>query len=91
MTTLVRELQYGKVHEVNGGAPCEWSKERGATHTLVTLEKLGHGVSSEDTKASRRSGGTRPAKLLKTVMYVGIDETEDGNIKWDKWDIRNIS
>lgn len=59
-------------HCVYDGPPCEWSKERGATHTLYCGDGIGK--------------GTRPAKLLKTVLYVGTDELDD-DIVWEKWDI----
>jgi hypothetical protein len=32
--------------------------------------------------------GERPARLLKTVAYVGVDEDEYGNCVWEKWQIR---
>ncbi len=32
--------------------------------------------------------GSRPAKILKTVAYIGVDEDENGKIVWDKWQIR---
>lgn len=57
------------------GAPSEWAKERGATHSLQTID------------------GWRPAIVLKTVIYVGIDEAEhenNGDIEWEKWDIRHV-
>jgi hypothetical protein len=59
-------------HEVWDGAPCDWSRVRGATHTLDC--GIGPGR------------GTRPAKLLKSVIYVGIDEADD-MIVWEKWSI----
>ena len=69
--TLVREQEFKKLHEVFQGAPNTWAKERGATHTLWTGTGIGK--------------GTRPAKLLKTRLYVGIDEDEQGQIIWEKW------
>jgi hypothetical protein len=71
--TGVKEKQYGLTHEVYDGAPCVWSELQGATHTLYCGEGVGR--------------GTRPAKLLKTILYVGIDEDPQGNIVWDKWSI----
>ena len=65
---MVREKEYKKYHSVYDGAPCEWSLARGATHTLWISEFQ----------------GTRPAKLLKTVLYVGTDEEND-EIVWEKW------
>jgi hypothetical protein len=38
----------------------------------------------------RRPGtGTRPAKLLKTILYVGVDEADD-QIVWEKWEIKTL-
>jgi len=71
--SIVREKEYGHTHEVFHCAPCAWSRDRGATHTLTTKD------------------GTRPARLMKTRLYVGTDETEDGDIKWDKWEISPVS
>lgn len=56
------------------GAPCDWAKDRGATHTLL-LEL----------------GGTRPLKLSKTRAYVGVDESDDGQIVWETWPIQILS
>ena len=69
MGTFV-EKECGLTHEFSNGAPCEWSAERGATHTLHTID------------------GTRPARVLKTVAYIGVDEKPDNEIQWEKWDIR---
>lgn len=33
--------------------------------------------------------GTRPARLLRTVAYVGINEDENGAIVWEKWRVRH--
>lgn len=74
--TLVREKQYGVLHEIYDGAPCQWSADKGATHTLLLPEKFA------------ASGRTRPVRLKKTVAYVGTDETETGEIKWEKWQIK---
>lgn len=73
--TGVKEKQYKKTHEVFTGPPCEWSAERGATHTLYCGEGPGR--------------GTRPAKLAKTVLYVGTDEIND-QIVWEKWQIKIV-
>ena len=78
----VREKKYGKSHEVYEDAPCAWSAERGATHTLYCGEV--------DGPYGTPGRGTRPAKLLKSVMYVGVDEDEDGHIVWQKWAIRHL-
>ena len=71
--TQVAEKTRGKRFTVWSAAPCNWSRDRGATHTLIV----------EDDYAG---GGTRPAKLLKTVMYVGVDEI-DNDILWEKWSL----
>ena len=31
--------------------------------------------------------GDRPAKLLKTVAYIGVDEDAYGNCVWEKWQL----
>ena len=72
--TIVREKTWGKTHEIYAEAPCQWSRLQGATHTLFC--GVGHGR------------GTRPAKLLKTRLYVGNDEDEHGAIVWEKWTIK---
>lgn len=79
--TGVRERDHGKTHEVYEGPPCEWSQERGATHTLYCGELEG--------PFARPQTGTRPARLLKTVLYVGIDEADDA-IVWEKWTIKTL-
>lgn len=79
--TSVREREYKKDHEVFDGAPCEWSRVRGATHTLYCGETEGPYGSI--------GRGTRPAKLLKSVLYVGTDEQDD-LIVWEKWSVRTI-
>ena len=77
----VREKEYGKSHDVYEGAPDEWAAERGATHTLYCGEVEG--------PYGNHGRGTRPAKLLKTVMYVGVDEV-DGDIVWQKWAVKHL-
>ena len=69
--TIFQEKDFKKSHEFYSRPPNEWAAERGATHTLW----LGEGCVK----------GTRPAKLKATVAYVGVDENEDGSIKWEKW------
>ena len=73
--TGVREQEFKKEHEVYDRAPCDWSEAQGATHTLYCGEGCGK--------------GTRPAKLLKTVLYVGTDEQDD-KIVWEKWSIKTL-
>lgn len=81
-THYVKEAECKLVHRVTSGAPCEWSRERGATHTLHTDSEWMHHKGAY--------GGTRPARLLKTRLYVGTDETPDGNIHWEKWIVRHV-
>jgi hypothetical protein len=76
--TRVREREYKLDHYISHNPPCEWSKAQGATHSL-------------NCEVEQRMGwaGTRPAKLLKTILWVGLDE-ENGQIIWTKWHIRQI-
>ena len=70
----VRVKDNGKDHTVFDGAPCEWSEALGATHTLFCGDGPGR--------------GTRPARMLKTVLHVGVNDTEDGQgIIWEAWDL----
>ena len=76
----VREKTHGLVHEVFSGAD-GWAEARGATHTLYCGE--GH------------ARGIRAARLLQTVLWVGVDETPtadgtDHRIVWEKWDIKHL-
>lgn len=73
--TIVREQDHRKDHVVLDGAPCEWSRERGATHTLDCGSGPGR--------------GTRPAILKKTRLWVGVDELEGGIIKWETWTVKH--
>jgi len=74
--TLVREKQFGVEHTVVDGALDETHAAMGATHTLWLGEGPGKGV--------------RPARLLKTVLYVATDEADDGAPVWEKWQIRHL-
>ena len=78
--TRVREKTHGLVHEVFSCAD-GWAEARGATHTLYCGEGHGRGI--------------RAARLLQTVLWVGVDEvsTADGTdhrIVWEKWDIKHL-
>jgi hypothetical protein len=75
--SYVREREFKKGHDVFDGAPNDWSAERGATHTLDCGSGAGR--------------GTRPARLLKTVLYVGVDEDADGQIVWEKWNVTLVN
>lgn len=76
----VKEKDFKKNHDVYLGAPCKWSAEQGATHTLYCGEVEG--------PCGTPGRGTRPAKLLKSVLYVGIDEDDEGKIVWEKWSVK---
>lgn len=71
--TVVREAEYRLDHTVIDGPPCEWSRARGATHTLYCGEGPGR--------------GTRPAILKKTRLWVGVDELPGEIIKWETWTV----
>ncbi len=76
----VREKTHGLIHEVYETAH-GWAEARGATHTLYCGEGLGRGI--------------RAARLLKTVLWVSVDETPtadgtDHRIVWEKWDIKHL-
>jgi hypothetical protein len=66
------EVDAGHRHYCAFGAPNEWSKERGATHSLETID------------------GNRPAQVYKTFALIGVDESDLGNIVWERWQIRNL-
>ena len=66
------EVDAGHRHYCALGAPNEWSKERGATHSLETID------------------GNRPAQVYKTFALIGVDESDLGNIVWERWQIRNL-
>ena len=56
-----------------------WGKERGATH-IVRVSSLGSGIMS----------CFRFGKVKKTVAYIGVDETDTGDIKWEKWRVKQV-
>ncbi len=66
------EKNYGNDFEFKS-VDCEWLKEQGCTHEIAV-----GGV---------HGSPYRGAKLLKTVVYVLVDEDENGNV-WEKWDIK---
>ena len=63
--------------EYADGAPDDWSRERGATHTLMLNTPLACGWDR------------RAAIVKKTVAYVAVDEGADGSIVWEKWRVRH--
>jgi hypothetical protein len=74
--TQIIEITYKKWFDVWDFAPCTWSRDRGATHTLLVNDR-----------PWMKCFSTRPARLLKTRLYVGVDEDAD-DIVWEKWDIK---
>lgn len=72
MKIFIFKAKNGIYHDVYECPPDKWAEEHGATHTLYIGPKDFAG------------GGTRPAKLLKTVLYIGVDEDENSGIKWEK-------
>lgn len=64
--------EFNTKYEYLDKAPSQWCADRGATHTIYV------GPFSE----------TRPARILKSVAYVGIDEEND-QLVWEKWEIKN--
>jgi hypothetical protein len=78
LLTSVRDTTTHLYHDVLTGPPCEWSAAQGATHTLVVESAVPHII-----------GDSRPAKMLKTVLYVGADEDEEGRIVWERWNIQH--
>lgn len=71
---LFREKEFRLDHVVTQGAPCEWSHNLGATHTLHISQRH-----------ADIAGATRPAILKKTRLLVGVDESPEGTIVWQRW------
>lgn len=67
-----REKEYGRSFGYSDTPPNEWAAERGATHNVHVADP---------------NCPDRPARVLKTVAYIGVDENADGNIVWEKWHI----
>lgn len=55
-----------------------WAIAAGATHTLIL------NLRDPITNAVM----TRAARLLKTCVYVAVDEADDGSTIWEKWPVR---
>jgi len=68
-------------HTVAPGAPCEWSLKQGATHALLLFPR---GFATT-TEVNGLEWETRPVKIAKTRIYVGVDEDEAGGIVWETW------
>jgi hypothetical protein len=74
--TIVRLRETNVKQEFFDAAPCVWSRDRGATHSLIITT----------TREPYLYGPTRPARLLKTCVYVGVDEVAN-DIVWERWSI----
>jgi hypothetical protein len=86
-----RESTAKLVHRISVGAPCDWSRSHGATHTLHTdSEIIFHGKDSEGKELPTTRGGTRACKIMKTRIHVGIDENDVGGVEWEIWTGRFI-
>ncbi len=68
-TFLFIDSEFKNSHFLSEGAPCDWSREHGATHTLH--------IDADDS--------TRPARIAKSRIYVGLDENEVGGVAWETW------
>ncbi len=51
----------------------QWAIDQGATHVVYVCDVFCN---------------TRAACVLKTVVYIGVDEDENGNMVWEKWPIK---
>jgi hypothetical protein len=67
------EVEAGHRHFCAFDAPNDWAKERGATHSLETID------------------GTRPAQVYKTFALIGVDESDIGDIVWERWQIMKLA
>jgi hypothetical protein len=68
------ELKGGKGFDVCTGAPCQWSLEAGATHTLLLRNCRGIGGDL----------GERGVRVSKSRIYVIVDE-DAGDPVWSTW------
>ncbi len=68
------EKNYGNDFEFKD-VDCQWLKDQGCTHEIAVGGAPHH-------------YHYRGAKLLKTVVYVLVDENENGAV-WEKWNIKN--
>ena len=69
------EREFKKYHEICSGAPCEWSKDNGATHTVLL----------RNAKGIAGDSGLRGVKIAKSRIYVLTDEDAAGNGVWSTW------
>lgn len=69
------ESEFKKYHEICSGAPCDWSADQGATHTVLL----------RNVKGIAGDSGMRGVKIAKSRIYVITDEDESGNAVWSTW------
>ena len=91
------EKEVGLRHYCSYGAPSDWAKERGATHTLETsatgspkLRVKFIDMPKANPFFTLRHGNTRPAQIYKTFALIGVDETDTGDIVWERWAIKIV-
>ncbi len=68
-------LSGGRGFDICTGAPCEWSLENGATHTLLLPNC--YEISGDS--------GQRGVRVAKSRIYVIVDEDEFGKPVWSTW------
>ncbi len=61
--------------DICAGAPCQWSLDNGATHTLLLPNC--HGICGDS--------GERGVRVAKSRIYVITDEDEFGKPVWSTW------
>lgn len=69
------KLKEGRGFDVCTGAPCQWSLEAGATHTLLLPNC--HGIGGDS--------GERGVRVAKSRIYVAVDEDASGKPVWSTW------
>jgi hypothetical protein len=57
------------------GAPCQWSCDNGATHTLLL----------PNCKGVCGDSGMRGVRVARSRIYVITDEDSAGNAEWSTW------
>jgi hypothetical protein len=68
------EKEFGNLFEYLNTPPNDWAREHGATHSVCVGDVI--------------NSPLRPAIVKKTVVYVMVDENDDGPV-WEKWSIKN--
>jgi hypothetical protein len=63
-----------------------FAKEIKATHQIIPIRHI-----LKSAPPGGTSGGyLRYAKILKTVVYVAVDESPEGGAVWEKWKTKNL-